>query len=59
MRGELIYAFIQLYNNNTNLHASCLSSQQAPDTLFAVAETTPSIPVSSSHHWDRELTAGF
>lgn len=26
VRGELIYAFIQLYNNNTNLHAGCLSS---------------------------------
>lgn len=26
VRGELLYAFIQLYNNNTNLHASCLSS---------------------------------
>lgn len=25
VRGELLYAFIQLYNN-TNLHASCLSS---------------------------------
>lgn len=58
-RGQLPYALIQLYNNNTNLRPSCLSLLAGSKYTLAAAETISSFLVFSSHHWDRVLSAGF
>lgn len=60
VRGELCFMLSFSYTTTTQIYMqAAFPPQHAPDTLFAVAETTPSTPVFSSHHWDRDLTASF